>query len=817
MDAADLVTTDIALLIEAGDRCREMGDPAAALNCYDRACAQAPEDPRTYFKRATALGRLGRASDAEAAYREALRYKPDYAEANGNLGVLLFERGEWDEAETCYRRALVDSPDYFEAHVNLARTLLAASRAMESLYFARRAAQLNPSSGLAAMREGLALVKLGRVRTAIERLRHAVVLDPELAAAWLELGSMLQKLDRDAEADAILLKACELSGDDPNPWNNRAFWTNYRVLPRDVVWARHREFGAWLRGRVGPIDNVVPTNCRPDPDRRLRIGFISPDFRRHSVGQFVEGAVSRLDHQTFQLVGYHDYRSDDHVTDRLKPAFHRWRKVAYLPTDKLLKMIRDDRIDILIDLAGLTGGNRMRLFARRAAPIQVSYLGYPNTTGLDTMDYRLVDAITDPIGDGDEFHSERLWRLPGSFLCYTPPQEPVPVEPPPMLKNGYPTFGSFNNRVKISEQCLDLWAALLVAIPTARLILKSIQGTEDDESRKSLLDRFIARGIDAARVEVHGYLPGIESHLTMYAQVDVALDTFPYNGTTTTCEALWMGVPVLTLRGDRHAARVGESILANVGLRELVARDTSEYLDIASRLTADPQSLAAMRESMRDQLVGSTLLDRASFGANLGQALRAMWSSHCERFPAELPVEVAMEAAGEDLIRLCIGATERPEGWKLLTEVSDFEPDYVGGLESLDQFPDACCAEVYAPEILQRLKPHDILDVLNEIHRILIDGGSFHLSVPNFDELTRRFQMAGSTAADKFLVMRQIFGMQDHEWDRNLIGLNRELLEDYLADVGFSSIEEVESFGLLAAEDARGTADASILRLTVTK
>jgi len=328
------------------------------------------------------------------------------------------------------------------------------------------------------------------------------------------------------------------------------------------------------------------------------------------------------------------------------------------------------------------------------------------------------------------------------------------------------------------------------------LVLKSIQGTGDDASRQGLLDRFVSCGIDPARVQVHAQVSGLEDHLDMYALIDIALDTFPYNGTTTTCEALWMGVPVIGLKGDRHAARVGESLLNNLGLPELMAADEEDYLRVARSLAADPQRLAELRGGMRDRMRSSPLMDSRALGRDMSAALRGMWVCYCQRFAEDLPVEIGPPVTDQELLRLHIGGRERKDGWKILDAESRQEVDFVGDIRDLSAFRDESCAEVYASHVLEHVPPQDILPVLNGIHRILVPGGSLYLSVPDLDTLVWLFSSPILNKAEKFHVMRMMFGGQIDEHDLHRIGLNFDFLTDYLSDVGFSSLEHVETFGL---------------------
>jgi protein O-GlcNAc transferase len=326
--------------------------------------------------------------------------------------------------------------------------------------------------------------------------------------------------------------------------------------------------------------------------------------------------------------------SPDAVTERFKGHADRWFTTVGMSNETLAQGIVQHGIDILVDLAGHTAKNRLPMFARKPAPVQVTWLGYPNTTGLEAMDYRLVDAVTDPEGEADAFASERLVRLPGGFLCYGAREDaPAPVQPA-CLTTGVFTFGSFNNPAKLSGATLDVWARLLARLPTARLLLKGKPFAEA-ATRAIYLERLAERGVAADRIELVGWLPERE-HLALYDRVDVALDPFPYNGTTTTCEALWMGVPVVTLRGDRHAARVGASLLTQVGLSDLIADSMEAYTEIAVASAGDVARLVDLRQSLRPRMAASPLCDAPAFARRVEAAYRAMWQRWCDT-PAASP------------------------------------------------------------------------------------------------------------------------------------------------------------------------------------
>jgi protein O-GlcNAc transferase len=324
---------------------------------------------------------------------------------------------------------------------------------------------------------------------------------------------------------------------------------------------------------------------------------------------------------------YAEVRAPDARTERFKGYADHWVSTVGMPDEAVAECIRRDGIDVLMDVAGHTANNRLPVFARKPAPVQMTWLGYPNTTGLQTIDYRLVDAVTDPEGEADALASEALVRLPGGFLCYDAPNDAPLPGPPPSLTTGVVTFGSFNNPAKMSASTLDAWAKLLTRIPLAHLLLKGKPFT-DAAARALYLDRLDERGVAPERIELVGWLPD-EDHLAHYGRVDVALDPFPYNGTTTTCEALWMGVPVVTLRGDRHVGRVGASLLTQIGMSNLIADSVEAYVETAVALAGDPARLSELRHSLRPRMAASPLCDAPAFARKIEHAHRTMWQRWC--------------------------------------------------------------------------------------------------------------------------------------------------------------------------------------------
>ena len=428
----------------------------------------------------------------------------------------------------------------------------------------------------------------GKLDEAVLAYRQAIGIKPDYAEGHSNLGVALADQGKHDEAIAALSQATCIEPNLAEAFSNLLLCLNYdNKSTADRLCVAHREWDERYGQQVSRL--TVHTNDH-EVGRRLRIGYVSPDFRTHSVAYFLEPLLKEHDRQAVEVFCYAEVKRPDTVTTDLQELADHWRMTVGLSDDELAERIRADGIDILVDLAGHTANNRLRVFARKPAPVQVTWLGYPNTTGLEAIDYRLVDAVTDPVGETDACASETLVRLDGGFLCYGALKDaPEPIVPP-FLKTGTVTFGSFNNPAKLSAVTLEVWAELLSRLPQARLLLKG-EPFADAPTRALFLARLGERGVAAERVELVAWLPVAATHLALYHQMDIALDPFPDNGTTTTCEALWMGIPVVTLRGDRHAGRVGASLLTQIGLTDLIANSVEEYLEIAVALAHNPERL----------------------------------------------------------------------------------------------------------------------------------------------------------------------------------------------------------------------------------
>ena len=519
--------------------------------------------------------------------------KPDYVAAHNNLGNVLRDQGKLDDALAAYHRALALRPDYVAAHVNL----------------------------------GNALKDLGRLEEAVAAFQKALAVKPDQPEARSNLGNAYKNQGKLTEAVAAYQKALELKPDYVDAHSNLVFCMNYdeQFTQRDIV-AESRRWDAVHAVPRGADERPHPND--PDPERRLRVGYVSPDFREHSVSYFLDPVIAHYDRGTFEVFCYAGVVRPDKKTARFRDLSDGWCSTVGMTDAAVAERIREDGIDILVDLAGHSANNRLLVFAERPAPVQVTWLGYPNTTGLSAMDYRLTDAIADPAGDAEASHSETLVRLPNGFLCFTPTADAPEIGEAHAPAAGHVTFGSFNNLAKVTPDVVATWARVLDGAPTSRLLIKS-RPLADAETHKRYVEMFDAHGIDAERVELIPRIPLRYGHLGAYGRVDIGLDPFPYNGTTTTCEALWMGVPVITLSGDRHAGRVGASILNRVGLGDLVAETREAYVETAVALANDLNRLSTLRNGLRDRVRQLPLCDADAFARDVEAAYREMWRRVC--------------------------------------------------------------------------------------------------------------------------------------------------------------------------------------------
>jgi protein O-GlcNAc transferase len=637
---------------------RGVDDLAGARAALERAAELKADFAPTFNALGVVLRSLSESDAAVVAFRKALAIKPDYPEALTNCGLALLEMRRPAEALALLDRAANLTPTVAEAWLNLGLAQRARGDLVAAADALRRATSLNPKLAAAWNAFGVICAALTRHEAACEALAHAVRLAPNSPEFLSNYGLALQKAGRDEEALKALERALVLQPSHAEALFNRgvvrqsigdfsgalADWRatlsadpSQRVARSNLLFALQYEADvsgpallaearAFERWHSRPGDRYRSWPNQAEPGRRLRVGYVSPDFRTHPVAQYVEPLFKAHAFDAVELFAYAYVTRPDDVTRRLQGLVPNWRFIDAGDAAAVARQIRDDGIDILIDLAGHTADNQLAVFALKPAPIQVTWLGYPGTTGLSAIDYRLTDEIADPPGTDDP-SSESPVRLPHGFHCWRPPMLELPLSR--RDAKAAPVFGSFNNVQKMSPATFELWSEILRRAPDARLVLKSYW-----LSRPGVAERirrsFEQLGVAPERLSLSGFIPDTAAHLHAYAEIDVALDPCPYNGTTTTLEALWMGVPVVTLRGERHAARVGASLLTHAGMGELIASNPGEYVAVAAALAADGGRLTEFRAAARQRLQASPLLDVPRFARALEAAYRTMWQRWCE-------------------------------------------------------------------------------------------------------------------------------------------------------------------------------------------
>ena len=611
-----------------GNARQACGQLEQAIACFKTALAYQPDYAEAHNNLGNALQAQHQPDEALVHYRRALALNPQFAKAFINLGNALQERGELAAAIEYYQQGLALNPELAEAHNNLANALKAQQHDAAALVSYQRALELKPDYAEAYFNMANVHREGGNTAAAITLYQQAIALKPGFAEAYNGLGNAQQDLGCFDIGRASLETSLRLKPDFDVARSNLLFNLNYDTnsSPADYfamacrfgehVAAQARSYTAWF------------TDGGTEAGQPLRIGLVSGDLRMHPVGYFLESVVAHLDPQQVELLAFVTKAHEDALTTRIKPRFAGWHSLIGLDDAAAARLIHQTGVHLLLDLAGHSADNRLPVFAWKPAPVQAAWLGYFASTGVAAIDYIVADRQVLPASEAQYF-VEQPWYLPDCYLCFTPPQIDLAVGHLPLLHNGYVTFGCFNKLSKINHEVVALWSRVLHAVPDSRLILKAKELNEIGLQR-STIERFVAHGIAAQRIVVEGSSPRAD-YLDCYNRVDIALDPFPYPGGTTTVEALWMGVPVLTRRGDRFLSHAGESLLQTAGLGEWVARDNDEYVLKASTLAADRRKLTLLRAGLRQRLLASPLCDAPRFAAHLQDAFKGMWQHHMAR------------------------------------------------------------------------------------------------------------------------------------------------------------------------------------------
>ncbi|MDR5854559.1 tetratricopeptide repeat protein [Caballeronia sp. LZ062] len=599
---------------------------AQAAAAFEAALAIRADCTQALVGLARARRDTGRIEDAERIYREVLALQPDQPEALAGLAPILHDSDRLEEAEAIYRALIARHTDSASAHYNLGVLLGSQNRLHEAEAAYRRAIALRPDFAHAYTNLGRILTDMKRLPAAEAILRRSIAIEPESAEAHNNLATVLKDMSRMEEAIESFRRAVACGPDNECVHRNLNYALTYHAEEPQTILDECLRFAA---RHEAPLlaDAVGHTNDR-SASRRLKIGYVAPDFRTHCQSMFTLPVFAQHDHASFEIVCYASVKHPDALTDQFRGMADVWHDVHALDDAALAERIRDDRIDVLVDLTMHMAGGRPLLFARRPAPVQVQWLAYPGTTGSRAIRYRLTDPWIDPPeqpGVGERYSERSVW-LPETFWCFDPrvaTRGAPDVGPLPAERNQYITFGCLNNPCKASDRTLRMWAAVLAATPEARFILLAEPG-----ARERFSERLNALGVDMSRVAFIGYQER-EVYLNTYNAIDIGLDTYPYNGHTTSLDALWMGVPVPSRAGETACSRAGLSLLTNLGLPELVAHDDAAYVDIVMRLASDIPRLAALRASLRSRLESSPMMNAPRFTRNLENAYRAMWREWC--------------------------------------------------------------------------------------------------------------------------------------------------------------------------------------------
>lgn len=601
-------------------------DEAAA--CYREAIVLAPDFATAYANLATVLKHQNRLDEAIASCNKAIDLKPDHVNAHNILGTVLASQHRFDEAIACYKAALSFQPEHANVNLNLGAAFASVGRFDEALARYKKALSIKPDSAEAHFNLAQLLMRCGKLEAAADYFRQALALKPNLAAAHNNLATLMKKEGRLDETLAGFQRALALEPDNPLFHSNLLLYAQYSPdLSPPGLFAEHLRFAQRFEWPLIPTWRPH-TNSR-DPERPLRVGYVSGDYFDHAVAFFIEPVLASHDKSQVETFCYYNNDRHEAMTNRIMALADHWLPCQELSDDQLAERIRADGIDILVDLSGHTGKNRLLVFARKPAPVQATWIGYPGTTGLVAMDYRITDAYMDPPGLTECYHSEQLIRLPGSGAAYRPAQGCPSVNELPATTEGVFTFASLNNLAKVNPSVIALWGRLLTALPKARLM---IGNASEPSVRRRLLEAFGKVGIAEERLWLQPRMPLLD-YFALYHRIDLALDPFPYNGGTTTNDSLWMGVPVITLAGENMVSRCGVTLLSRVGLTDFIVRSEEEYLQRALQFAQDLPELNRIRQSLRGRMDEGSSNGAESITRHLEDAYRDMWRKWCASTP----------------------------------------------------------------------------------------------------------------------------------------------------------------------------------------
>ena len=599
-----------------------------ALEYYAQAITVKPDAFNVRYNVAQIFKSLGRQAEALAGYEQVLELKPDHTNALLNAAHILRVQNRFDEAMDYFSKIPgldTDAETRANAHANRGQILHRKGNCEEAIHEYKRALELMPDTAEILNNLGVSYNAVGQYEQALECYEKSLVLQPGTDETYNNISGTLKNLGRLEESMACCRKAMELAPHKSWIYSNLLLAMIYSasVTPEDLL-AETQKFN---EKHAKPVLRTRELVRDRDPGRKLKIGYVTADFCKHPVNYFFEPLLSLHDHAQFETYAYANLEREDEITERLRKKFDHWHDIAFMDDDAVADLIEKDRIDILMDISGHTRGNRLMVFARKPAPIQVTWLAYPATTGMQAMDYRVTDSYAEPPGMTEQYNVEKLWRLPEIFCCYQAHENSPPViSYPPVEDNGYITFGCFNNFAKVTDPVLETWGKIMAQVPDSRLMLE-INGIDSPKIRSEHSQRMEKLGLPMDRVILEPRR--ISNQFVLYNEIDIALDPFPCVGGTTSMDTLWMGVPFVTLAGKHFGSRMGVTILSNAGLQELVAGNREEYIKIAVDLATDRARLKTLRHDLREKVSASPLMNQQSFTRNMENAYREMWRKYC--------------------------------------------------------------------------------------------------------------------------------------------------------------------------------------------
>jgi protein O-GlcNAc transferase len=607
---------------------RQEGNLQQAGMLCQQVLTEHPDHPDAMYLMGMLVCEAGRPSEAIELMRRALakatRSNADLAQGHNNLARILFTQGRFHEAADSARQAIALAPGMADAYNSLGNTLRVLGPADQAAGAYRQAIAIQPNFPEAHNNIGLVHLGNNQIDDAIAAFGQAIAFNPGYFEAKSNLAVALHLGGRLGEAIAIYRQI--LAGNPNLPRIHSSLLYTMLFHPGYDAAAVWQEHCRWNERHAKPLEKFWKPHANDrSPDRRLRIGYVSSDFRDHAIGLNLIPLFREHDHKNFEIVCYSGVVNPDPITRQFEQFADHWRSVGGLSDEQLAELVRLDGIDVLVELALHAGGNRLTAIARKPAPVQVAFAGYPGTTGLTAIDYRLTDPYLDPPGEDSGFSSEKPLHLPHSFWCYDSCSDQPAVNPLPALSNGYITFGCLNNFCKVNDPLLRIWARILNSVERSRLLLLSPQGSH----RRHVLDLLQAEGVNPDRIEFSASHPRLQ-YLELYHRIDIVLDTYPYNGHTTSLDALWMGVPVITWVGPTPVSRAGWCQLSNLELTKLAANTPAEYVAIACNASHNLNDLKELRETLRKTLKASPLCDAPRFARSIEQAYRTAWRQWCQ-------------------------------------------------------------------------------------------------------------------------------------------------------------------------------------------